>query len=121
MRDTIAASKQFRSIVFKNFILKISDPDNCCCLHDGSIIVVKNLVLHANEQKVVCKKFTVVTDFYKKPFESSKIGIFQVQTCHLSSFQTFDVKDIAYKCVKLEIDQKIIIFPLLHCANFSEI
>ncbi|XP_076247885.1 uncharacterized protein LOC143187548 [Calliopsis andreniformis] len=116
LTEHITALKQFKVVDSNNFILKVTDPDNCCCLSDGTIIVVKNLILSDDDYKILGRKFLVLKDFYEKPCKSSKLGIFLVEPYNLGPLEIFNIKYIAYKCVKLEIAEKLVIFPLIHSA-----
>lgn len=66
---------QFGKVVFKQFILKINEPDNCCSLKNGNVIVIRNFVINNKGFFIIGNKYKTLTDFYTMPCESSKLGI----------------------------------------------
>lgn len=44
---------QWEKIVFPNFTLKIKEPDNCCRLNNGHIILIKNIASIDSENAVI--------------------------------------------------------------------
>ncbi|XP_076666305.1 uncharacterized protein LOC143367920 [Andrena cerasifolii] len=113
--EGINNAKQFKRISFSNFILQIRHPNNCCRLNDGSIIIIENIIVSENEQKIIGRKFLQLLDFYDNPCNSTELGIFQTPSNNnLGPRQIFNVAEIAYKCVKLETSDNVQIFPLLH-------
>jgi len=103
---------QFNKIVFKKFILTNKKPDNCCRLFDGSIIVILNFAASNENIIVVGNKYKTLKDFYTKPCKSSKLNIYEV--CNLCNLQTWNLDQIANKCVRLKYKNTDVIFPLLH-------
>lgn len=103
---------QYNKIVFKQFILKTTAPDNICCLADGTIIIVKNFILSNEGTFVIGNKYHSLTDFYSEPCESSKLGIYIVD--RIGGLQKWDIKQIVYKCLKLKLKNQSVVFPLLH-------
>ena len=115
--EGINNASQFKRIRFSNFILQIRHPNNCCRLNDGSIIILENIIVSENEQKIIGRKFLQLLDFYDNPCNSSELGIFETprnNNNNLGPRQIFNVAEIACKCVKLETADNVKIFPLLH-------
>lgn len=103
---------QFGKVVFKQFILKINEPDNCCSLKDGNIILIRNFVVNNEGLFVIGKKYKMLTDFYTIPCESSKLGIYVIND--VGNLESWDLEQIANKCIKLKYKNKYVVFPLLH-------
>lgn len=103
---------QFSKVVFKQFILKIYEPDNCCRLKDGNIIVIRNFVVNNEGSVVIGNKYRTLIDFYTAPCESSKLDIYLVSD--IGNLESWDLKQIANKCMKLKFKNKYVVFPLLH-------
>lgn len=112
-------SKQFKKLIFDNFTLKTNEPDNCCFLLCGYIILIKNIVIIRNECKIIGHRLLSLTDFYETPCRSSEIGIFLAKP-DLGPLEIFDLKEISFKCIKLIYKNDFVIFPLLH-TNVSNL
>lgn len=69
---------QYDKVIYKTFILKTVEPDNCCCLTNKGIILIKNFVANNSGSYVIGNRFSNVKDFYTKPCRSSEIGIYLV-------------------------------------------
>lgn len=106
-------TKQYKRIVFEHFLLKNKEPDNCCSLLNGDIILIENFVLSMDEKcNIIGRKFMVSRDFYKDPCPSSNLGIYHVSS--IGSLELLDISDIKHKCVKFPYKNDFIIFPLIH-------
>ncbi|KYN30150.1 hypothetical protein ALC57_00391 [Trachymyrmex cornetzi] len=81
---------QYNKIVFEQFILKTTAPDNICCL-------VQNFISTNEDTFVIGNKYHSLTDFYSEPCASSKLGIYVVDSI-IRDLQKWDVKqsDIYY-------------------------
>ncbi|KAL6418178.1 hypothetical protein ACFW04_012295 [Cataglyphis niger] len=77
---------QFSKVVYEKFILTNKEPDNCCCLMDGSIIVILNFASNIKNTIIVGNKYKALQDLYTKPCKSSKLNIYKV--CNLGNLQT---------------------------------
>lgn len=97
--------EQFKYAQFEKFKLSTSSPNNCCMLHDGSIVLAKNFLLSPQTSKkyVVCEVFNEAIDFYSAPCPSSLLGIYKVDELSLTT-QTRDVSDIKQKMVYISIN-----------------
>ncbi|XP_076299700.1 uncharacterized protein LOC143218433 [Lasioglossum baleicum] len=113
----VTASKQFKRVDFHHFSLKTSEPNNCCSLVNGDIILVQKVILSGDVYKIVGRKFLYLKDFYESPCKSSEFGIFSIESPSLGPSEIFNVTDIFAKYIKLEMNEKIIVFPLLHCLS----
>ncbi|KYN27353.1 hypothetical protein ALC57_03261 [Trachymyrmex cornetzi] len=105
---------QFSKVVFKQFILKQCEPDNCCSLKDESIIVIKNFIVNEDGPVVIGNKYKTLTDFYTVPckLQSSKLDIYLVSD--VGNLESWDLEQIANKCIKLKFENKYVVFPLLY-------
>ncbi|CAG9817178.1 unnamed protein product [Phaedon cochleariae] len=106
-------SKQFKKIIFEHFTLRINEPDNCCFLDCGFVILIQNIVVIGRERKIIGNRFLSLTDFYETPCKSSELGIFLAKP-DLGPLEIFDLRQISFKCVKLIYKNDFVIFPLLH-------
>lgn len=114
--NNFICSKQYSAALFKDFVLKCSEPDNCCCLKNGDVIIVRHLVLSNEQLFIVGNRYLATTNFYTNPCESSDFGIFLVQDCNLGPLEPINLTDVLFKYVKLKMNNfDSVIFPLLHC------
>lgn len=105
---------EYDKIVFENFTLKCKEPDNYCCLKNGSIVSISNLILDENsELKIVGTEFLKKESFFLKPCDSSDLNIF-ILGSDKSPQQMYNLHDVAFKYVKLDFSDKFVVFPLLH-------
>lgn len=107
----LIGSNQYKKLEFKQFKLLLTKGDNCCCLSDGSIVVIQNFIQKQNEGIIIYKKFSTHADFFKYPCDSSKLGIKHVSD--LSSTMSFaSVLDIKCKCLLLPFSNGYASYPL---------
>lgn len=109
-------SRQFKSAQFRSFKLSKSHPNNCCCLSDGSIVLISNFIFSFRLKcmAILCNKFENVSDFYDAPFcPSSSLGIYKVARLSDNTYMK-EVSLINNKMVLLSIDEQSIVVPLLH-------
>jgi len=105
---------QWKKIVFPNFTLKIKEPDNCCRLSNGDIILIKNIASIDSENAVIIgNKYESITDFYNELCKSSDLGIHLVENIS-KNLQRWNINEILHKCVRLQFKDKFVVFPLLH-------
>jgi len=98
----------------ENILMETSEPNNCCQMQDGSIVIVRNFSYSrtGKQMVVVGQKFLSVKDLYKYPLPSSKLGIHFVTT--LSSLQTWPVKWVRKKMYRVPLQEGFSVVPLLH-------
>lgn len=92
--------KQFSKVTFENYTLKTDEPDNCCCLTDGSIIIIKNFVSKDKDIVVIGRNYQSYIDFYSEPCKSAKLGIYLVN--NLGNLQMWNLERTVHKCLKLK-------------------
>jgi len=103
---------QFSKAVFNKFILKTNAPDNCCSLKDGSIINICNFIANNDGIVIIGTKYKTLSDFYVKPCRSSKLGIHLIE--NIGNLESWNLKQVKNKCLKLKLKNKFVVFPLLH-------
>lgn len=99
--------------MFSNFTLKIKEPDNCCTLNNGDIILIKNIASNNENTVIIGNKFKSKKDFYNEPCKSSDLGIYLVKNV-ANNFQSWNINEISHKCIRLNFEDNFVIFPLLH-------
>lgn len=114
--DNVPCS-QFRQILLPKFILGTDVGNNCCKMVDGSVVIISNVIETNSVISIVGKPFSMLSEFYVKPFPSSNIGVYFGK--HLGILQSWNVKDIMEKCIKLPFKDGYVIYPFLHEANDS--
>ena len=111
---SIHFTEQYQAVVFPSFLLKNEPPNNCCCLKGGQIVLIFNFGINESGSYFLGKKYINKTSVYTSPCNSSDLDIFKVGT--LSDIETFNIEDIAYKCIHLDLEDEYFVFPLMHCA-----
>ncbi|VEN58351.1 unnamed protein product [Callosobruchus maculatus] len=106
-------TKHYKSVIFKNYTLCTVEPNNCCCLKSGDIVLIRDIILHDDRYYIVCRLLTVLGDLYESPCKSSELGIVLIHETE-SELKLFDINTVEYKCVKLNLSDKSAVFPLLH-------
>lgn len=107
----LMVKKQYKKLFNLNFMLSVSEPNNCCVIEE-EIIVIKNIVVDGNDEiMIIGQTFQKKTNFYSTP-SSSDVGIYLVDD--LGPLLIWNVKKLSYKCLKLDFHDKNVIFPLLH-------
>lgn len=106
--------KQYETLDFDNFTIRIHAPDNCCCLKDETIIIVKDIIRTLDKYQIVGSRYLDLKSFYENPCESADFGVFKVQPNSLSALEIFDINQVNYKCIKLDNNEQCLIIPLLH-------
>jgi hypothetical protein len=114
---SVVGSRQYKQLHSDRWTLALTLGNNCIMLKDGTPALVKNIVkTKDNLISLVCTQFSVVTDAFSSPLQSSKLSIFKVQK---ECKQLFSVtpNDIICKCVcwPTSVDESSqIIVPMLH-------
>lgn len=110
--NNISFLAQYKEIILSKFILRITEPDNCCYTVNNKIINIKNIISITNDILLIAQEFLVIEDFYTKPCKSSSLGIHAVK--NLGPLTLWRLDQIRNKCVKLSFKDIHVIFPLLH-------
>lgn len=111
----INSNLQYKKVVFKEFELTTSEPNSCCKLSDGSIVLLTNIFYcnNAKLMKLLCRKFLEISDFFGDSFcKSTKLGTSVFKK--LSDEIVRDVSDIVEKMVLISVENITIVVPFLH-------
>lgn len=104
--------QQFSQVVFKDYKLSVTSPDNCCFLKRGSIVVIKNILKIETDYFIVGSEFESKKDFCNKPSTSSILMIYKVED--ESELKMWSITEIAFKYIKLSFQNYHIVIPILH-------
>uniref|UniRef100_A0A6M2DPH5 Putative enspm-4 hm n=1 Tax=Xenopsylla cheopis TaxID=163159 RepID=A0A6M2DPH5_XENCH len=112
-------SKQFQTVEFDSFKLTITHPNCYCCLNDGSIIEIKNIVFCRSLKCMVliCQEFSEIKNFFEPPLlESSNIGIYVIK----KNFNLIKKKvaDVVGKVILFPYQNDYVAMKMLH--SFSK-
>lgn len=113
--NNISFLAQYQAIILNNFVLKISEPNNCCSTTDNKIINLKNIISTADGILLIAQEFLVLEDVFNKPCKSSFLGIFAAK--NLGPLTLWRLNQVHNKCVKLQYKNIHVIFPLLHSTE----
>ncbi|XP_031328823.1 uncharacterized protein LOC116159879 isoform X1 [Photinus pyralis] len=103
-----------KSVAYSNFILTTREPDNCCRLKNGDVIIIKDIVLNQNEFKFLGNKYLSLTSLYSSPCESSDLGIFAAKSTDFDTDCLFEFENVDYKCLHFKIAHKSFVVPIIH-------
>lgn len=107
---------QYMELHFSEFKLKTSQPDNCCILKNGNIIIIKNFVTKIKNVIIIGNRYLDKQDFFDEPCPSSELGIHKIS--NLSPLlEEFQIEQVINKCVKLTFQNDCVVFPFLHGLN----
>lgn len=106
--------KQFKKIEVSNFVLSITEPDNCCCLSNNIIIIVRNeTVTIGNSITILGQTFLNKKQLYSSACDSCVLGIYICS--NLEPLHSWPMNAVCYKCVKLNTSgSEQVVLPLLH-------
>lgn len=107
------SESQYKQLTFKNYSLTTSEPNNCCCLNDGTIVLIKNFANINSKSFVFGHRYLTKTPYYEKPCESSEINIFCLGE-EIGALEHWDINSISFKFIKVPIERKCIVFPMVH-------
>lgn len=96
-------------------MLKTREPDNCCSLHDKSIVSIENFIKVKENLFIIGREFISTENFFEVPCESSYVNVFKVSM--LSNLKIWPSDEVAYKNVKIVFQGENVVIPLLHCEN----
>ncbi|EFN62126.1 hypothetical protein EAG_00312, partial [Camponotus floridanus] len=98
----------------EDFTLSIYNPNNCCSLNDGSIVIIENIVTNAaNDLFIIGRKFINLSDLYTDPCNSSFLGIYK-STAKCENLLAWPLTFVKTKYVKFNFYDTFILLPLLH-------
>lgn len=77
--SVLSVKTQYEEFYFQDFVVKLSEGDNCVLLENKDIVVIQNIVIDEMDNTfVIYKRFRSMVDFFTYPVESSKLGIFHL-------------------------------------------
>jgi len=92
-------------------ISTFSEPDKCCCLTRGNIVIVENFASNSEGQIVVIwRAFLEKSDVYMHPCPSSSFGILRVRK--LSRLKVWPASQIVRKCFRMPWKNGFVVLPL---------
>jgi hypothetical protein len=117
----LAATKnpQYCKIKIKNlYTLTISRPDNCCTLHDGTVVVIENFAhsVEDNRPVIIGRQFNTLENLFTQPRDSSDFEIYRAKDAGVQSI--WNVVTIKHKNLKIHInDDWYAIMPMIHTSK----
>lgn len=112
--NNISFLAQYKEKILSKFVLKITEPGNCCFTVNNKIINIKNIISITNDDiLLIAQEFLVLEDFYTKPCKSSSLDIYAAKN-NLGTLTLWRLDQVRNKCVKLWFKDMYVIFPLLH-------
>lgn len=96
---------QFEKVKLKNFTISRTGSDNCVQLNDDSICVIDNIAYSKDNSELVIigRKFMVRENVFRKPYESSIVGIFKVSNLE-GERQVWYLKEIKHKALRIPFE-----------------
>lgn len=104
-------------VIFSTFSLSLMKScENVCLLPDRFIVIIEEFFTNEGELYFTGKYYKKTEPFFKKPCDSTSVGIFMVSEENLTyAAEPFHINLIKRKCLKLIIKQNIsVIISLLH-------
>lgn len=98
----LLVAKQYKKMLCTNFMLSISEPDNCCSVDKENIVIDQE-----DRITIIGQKLLEKSDFYRTP-SFSDIGIYLVT--NLSPVISYYANVIS----RLDFGAENVIFPLSH-------
>lgn len=87
---------QYNKFHSNKFDIVIDKCNNYCKLTDESICKIENILKIEEKFFIVARKFKEVNNFFHKPIESSKVGVYKCK--NFENLQLFSTNDIKLKC-----------------------
>jgi hypothetical protein len=114
---------QYYSLNQPEFSLTLKEPNNCCGLRNGNIVIIENICYSQNKNSLVIvgRRFKKVVDLYETPCKSSLLGIHKVS--NLSPVLEFwPAKHICKKYMHLACPgtTESAVFPIIHTAMHQD-
>lgn len=107
---------QYKIINFLNYVIKVNDnANNCCLMKNGSVIEIENIA-YCNTRKclvAIDRKYMIKKDLFPVPCLSSLLEIYIVK--NLSELCTWSISDISKKIFIMQYSNNaFVVMPLLH-------
>jgi hypothetical protein len=101
-----------KKLLLKNFELTNQQPDNCCILENGTIVVIEHIGKKDEEIVIIAKKFSKLESIKHYPLDSTEMGIGEIKD--LSCSDVFLAEKIVNKAFLFTHNDKQFVVPLLH-------
>jgi hypothetical protein len=106
--------KQYSKTVVKGLSLSVSSGDNCVKLKDGSVCLVRNILIDSNQVMLLVDYENRYQSFFDDPIPSDEIGIVRFNQCN-GQYKTVSINDIWCKCACLPYSRLgYVVFPVSH-------
>lgn len=63
--NNVSFIAQYKEVILDKFILRITEPDNCCCTVNKKIMNVRNIISSIDGILLIAQEFLLLEDFYK--------------------------------------------------------
>lgn len=104
---------RFRTIVYRDFMLSDTCPNNFCILKDKSIVVIQSFGYKEEKPVIIGRKFNKIENIPHFPIDS--VANFDIgMASELSELQTWDISLIYRKIVLIVCNKRTYVMPLLH-------
>lgn len=111
---TNTQSDFIENVELAGFSLSTKEFDNCCILHDGSIIFVEQISYHSHisfSGKCVTKK----KSFFNTPCDSTNLSIFLISKADMFAIDSVNINQVCEKGIIIEIGtEDLVILPFIH-------
>ncbi|EFN76345.1 hypothetical protein EAI_06447, partial [Harpegnathos saltator] len=77
--NNISFIAQYKEVQLNTFVLKTTEPDNCCYTVNNKVINVKNILSTTTGILLIAQEFLSLEDFYIKPCKLSFLGIYSAK------------------------------------------
>lgn len=91
---------QYKSIDISRFRFTTNRRNNCCILKDGTIHVIRNVLLINDSFHFVTNEFQSIQDFYDVGLPSSHFGVFECKNLS-SAHKVFPISEVNSKCFRM--------------------
>lgn len=110
--EMCVSCSQFKQATINNILIGIGLADSCVQI-EKKVVLIKNIILHANKVYVIYQFFSSCKSFFLYPLESSLLDILVVSDVdkHLN---IASAESITCKYVRLPYQNKHVVFPLRH-------
>ncbi|KAJ8666733.1 hypothetical protein QAD02_023985 [Eretmocerus hayati] len=106
-----------KSLKFSNFTLTCSTPNNCCCLHDGTMVSIRFICENANrERMIVGSKYNDCQSIENYPLDSRRFNICKAETGS-PELLAWPINSIKYKVFQMKFQDWYYFFPILHSRS----
>lgn len=106
--------KQYKKIIFNNFMLTTDSYSNanCFCLVNKVVVKIYNILTNGKEEFIIGREFCNYSSLYSYPIDSKNFDIYIVKD--LSHLKKWKIEDISAKCMVLPHKNAFVSFPLIH-------